>query len=54
MRESIMYVKDDESIFAEKSIQCIRYGIKQKQALLNAYRDSWLSIQEEEQQADIP
>jgi hypothetical protein len=31
-----MYVKDDESIGAEKGIQCIRYGMKQKQALFNA------------------
>ncbi|GFX15226.1 uncharacterized protein TNCV_2709311 [Trichonephila clavipes] len=36
MKVSIMYVNDDESIGAEKGIQCIRYGIKQKQALLNA------------------
>ncbi len=35
MRESILYVKEDESIGAEKGIQCIQYGIKQKKALLN-------------------
>ncbi|GFX79298.1 hypothetical protein TNCV_696101 [Trichonephila clavipes] len=51
MRESIMYVKEDESFGSEKRIQWIRYGIKQKQALLN---DSRLSIQQEEQQADVP
>ncbi|GFS83304.1 uncharacterized protein TNCV_600441 [Trichonephila clavipes] len=28
MRESIMYVKDDESIGAEKGIQCIRPSIE--------------------------
>ncbi|GFV67192.1 hypothetical protein TNCV_3669471 [Trichonephila clavipes] len=27
MRESIMYVKDDESIGAEKGIQCIRLDV---------------------------
>ncbi|GFY18872.1 uncharacterized protein TNCV_3875601 [Trichonephila clavipes] len=32
-----MYVQDDESIGSEKGIHCIQYGIKQKQALLNAY-----------------
>jgi hypothetical protein len=31
-----MYIMDDESIGAEEGIQCIRYGIKQKQALLNS------------------
>lgn len=55
MKDSILYFNDDESIVAVKWIKCIQYGIKQKKKLLNSYyRYTSYSVQEKEQQANVP